>query len=156
MSTPIGIVSTTPAQTRPELVKAEPPLEIGADDRRLIFGKLNEVYIDQDRGYSNGWSDERVATDMGVARAWVAKVRDEFFGPEVNIAAGISMLSEGKELVAEAKSLWQKSYDADRMHKKHLEDLNNLSQFHKRLGEKLNSFEQKLSGFEKTLTARVA
>lgn len=60
---------------------AEPPREMQRDHRRLIFLKLEEVYLDEYQGYDRGWSDKRVADDMGVPRAWVEKIREENFGP---------------------------------------------------------------------------
>lgn len=69
--------SPPPAPARPV---AEPPREMSRDERRLIFGKLNEVFLDETRGYEGGWSDKRVAEDLGVPRAWVAAVRTENFG----------------------------------------------------------------------------
>lgn len=60
----------------------KPPREMGRDDRRLIFAKLEEVYIDEKTGYSTGWNDEAVAKDMAVPRAWVALIREENFGPQ--------------------------------------------------------------------------
>jgi hypothetical protein len=53
------------------------------EDRRIIFEKLNEVYVDEKTGYGNGWTDEKVATNLGVPRAWVKQIRDENFGDEV-------------------------------------------------------------------------
>lgn len=64
-------------------VKIEPdkPVEMGRDDRRIIFAKLDEVYLSADQGYSKGWTDKRIAEDLGVPRAWVEGVREEMFGP---------------------------------------------------------------------------
>lgn len=58
-----------------------PPREITREHRRLVFLKLEEVYVDERTGYSAGWNDNRVAEDMGVPRAWVELVREENFGP---------------------------------------------------------------------------
>lgn len=74
----------SPAST-PDKVKAEPPREMTRDERRIINAKLDEVYVDEAHGYSIGWNDDRVAADLGIARAWVAKMRDENFGPDHNI-----------------------------------------------------------------------
>ncbi|OAS26334.1 hypothetical protein [Methylobacterium platani] len=63
---------------------AEPLREMSRDDRRVIFAKLDDVYVDEKTGYSAGWTDDKVATDLGVPRAWVATIRDENFGPGVN------------------------------------------------------------------------
>lgn len=58
----------------------EPPRQMGIEDRRIIFAKLNDVYLDQTQGYSADWSDRRVAADLGVPRIWVEAIRDENFG----------------------------------------------------------------------------
>lgn len=57
------------------------PRQMGRDDRRVIFEKLNEVYLDEKRGYETPWTDETVAKDLGTPRAWVQQVREEMFGP---------------------------------------------------------------------------
>lgn len=62
--------------------KAEPPRAASVDERRIINDKLGDVYAD--KGYTAGWSDERVAKDLGVPRAWVAQVREMLFGPDIN------------------------------------------------------------------------
>jgi hypothetical protein len=65
----------------PDMLKPEPPRAMGREDRRIIFDKLNGVYLDERRGYDAGWSDHKVSTDLGVPRAWVEQVREEMFGP---------------------------------------------------------------------------
>lgn len=60
---------------------AAPPPPMTREDRRVIFEKLNEVYVDEKTGYDRGWSDKRIAEDLGTKRAWVQQVRDEMFGP---------------------------------------------------------------------------
>jgi hypothetical protein len=64
---------------------APPPASrpMSREDRRVIFEKLNEVYVDDRAGYTKGWTDEKVATDLGVPRAWVKQIRDENFGDEI-------------------------------------------------------------------------
>ena len=66
-------------------IKAEQPRTMSRDDRRIIFSKLEAVYLDEKRGYDEAWTDERVSKDLGVPRAWVATVRDENFGPVVTV-----------------------------------------------------------------------
>lgn len=51
------------------------------EEKRIVYSKLNEVYADEKQGYTEGWSDYRVATDLGVPRVWVEQVREEMFGP---------------------------------------------------------------------------
>jgi len=74
----LAIVKQEPPMAAP---KAEPPREMTRDDRRLIFAKLEETYLDEATGYAPGWSDAKLADDLGVARAWVERIRDENFGP---------------------------------------------------------------------------
>lgn len=61
--------------------KADTPRAMTYDERRLIFAKLNEVYIDDKRGYDVAWSDERVAKDLGIPRSYVKEIREQNFGP---------------------------------------------------------------------------
>jgi hypothetical protein len=67
------------------------------EDKHIVFAKLSEVYIDDKVGYGRGWTDEKVATDLGVPRAWVRLIREEFFGDEVGN-------EEIREQVAEAQA----------------------------------------------------
>ena len=85
-------------------VSEEPPRVMQREDRRIIFQKLNEVYLDEKRGYVEGWSDLRVSEDLGIPRAWVAQVRDENFGP---VAANpeITEFKKGVEELREMKSM---------------------------------------------------
>ena len=55
-------------------------------DRRLINAKLNDVYVDEERGYRDDWSDQKVAEDLGASVLWVAAIREENFGPDINEA----------------------------------------------------------------------
>lgn len=66
----------------PPVLEVEPPVEMSREDGRIIFAKLNDVYIDERVGYGPGWSDKRVAADLSVPLAWVRKVRVEHFGDE--------------------------------------------------------------------------
>ncbi|WP_050783427.1 hypothetical protein [Methylobacterium nodulans] len=92
---------TLPAQPA---ARGEPPREMGRDDRRLIFAKLNDVYVDEVAGYAMGWTDGRVATDLGVPCAWVTAIRAEMFGPGVS-AEMTQFLGEAKALRAELDQL---------------------------------------------------
>ena len=66
-------------------MKADAPRTMSRDDRRIIFGKLETCWSDEKKTYDQGWTDERVAKDLGVPRAWVSTVRDENFGPVANV-----------------------------------------------------------------------
>ena len=77
------VLSIAPVPTIP---RADPPPVMTKEDRRIIFAKIDEHYIDETTGYSAGWSDERVALDLNVPRAWVSEIREQNFGPAVNPA----------------------------------------------------------------------
>lgn len=55
---------------------------MGRQDKQIIFAKLMEAYPNVDKGYVAGWSDQKVADDLGVPVEWVASVREADFGPE--------------------------------------------------------------------------
>lgn len=61
---------------------AEPERQPTRDERRIIFAKLDQVYLDETRGYSPGWSDIKTAQDLGVPMKWVSAIREENFGIE--------------------------------------------------------------------------
>jgi hypothetical protein len=61
--------------------KPQPSRQLTKEDRRIIFSKLNEVYVDESTGYSETWSDANVAANLGVPNEWVKHIREENFGP---------------------------------------------------------------------------
>ena len=86
---------------------------LGREDRRIIFEKLNEVYVSDKVGYGDGWTDEKVASDLGVPRAWVKLIRDENFGDEMandeiknKVAEATQALAEIKVLTSNAEAIW--------------------------------------------------
>ena len=69
----------------------------GHQGRRLTQ-ESQDVYLDERRGYDDGWSDKRVATDLGIPLAWVTRLRAENFGPK-------NYNSEAEAVVASAKAV---------------------------------------------------
>ncbi len=51
------------------------------DDKRLIYGELDTLYLDSKQGYKPGASDAGIAESLGVPVIWVRSVREEMFGP---------------------------------------------------------------------------
>lgn len=80
-----------------------PPRTMGRDDRRIIFEKLNDTYVDEKTGYDSGWSDHRVASDLGVPRKWVENVREEMFGSVGTNAEMTEFLAKCETDIVEAK-----------------------------------------------------
>ena len=79
------------------------------DDRRLIFAKLEEVYVSETVGYAPGWTDEKVSTDLGTPRAWVETIRDESFRPLKDNAETRKLLSEVESLETQVKAIEAKA-----------------------------------------------
>jgi ElaB/YqjD/DUF883 family membrane-anchored ribosome-binding protein len=90
--------------------KTEPANDIDAppqmtrDDRRIIFQKLNEVYLSEAEGYSSPWTDQAVAKDIGCPLAWVQQLRDENFGPARDNAEIRALLEKAEKFLAGAQS----------------------------------------------------
>ena len=48
---------------------------------RMVMVALNEAYDDSSNCYEQGWSDQRIADDVEMSVEFVARIREEFFGP---------------------------------------------------------------------------
>lgn len=95
-----------PAAPAPSIAPtAEPPETMTREDRRIIFEKLNEVYGSENSGYSGEWTDKKVGEDLGTPRAWVAKVREEMFGPEGGNAVIVQQIEEARKVIADGRKL---------------------------------------------------
>ncbi len=84
-------------------VRAEPPRLPSIDDRRIINIKLTECYADG--GYVSPWTDQRVADDLNVPRAWVSEVREFSFGPEGSNPLFDEFLSAQAGFAADCRAL---------------------------------------------------
>lgn len=93
---------TMPTPT-PATAAAE-PRSMTRDERRIIHAALQDVYID-DVGYTVGSTDISVATSLGVPVAWIAEVREQFFGdagsnPEIeNFTSQVKLLTGVQEIL---------------------------------------------------------
>jgi hypothetical protein len=100
-SIPTENVIATAIMSEPVEAFAPPvPMQdyIPKTDKRLIIAKLEEVYEDETRGYRKGWSDLRVAGDLGVDQEWVELIRASIFGPAFSEAdAEERLLKQGIE-----------------------------------------------------------
>ncbi|MCP3471352.1 hypothetical protein NLM33_13525 [Bradyrhizobium sp. CCGUVB1N3] len=111
------------SEEKPVVTKIEPPLQVvqenarvmTREDRRIVFEKLNEVYIDGKVGYGRGWTDEKVATDLGVPRAWVRVIREENFGDEVGNEEIRDHIMQAGKLLLDIKALRQPFDEAQRL-----------------------------------------
>lgn len=62
------------------LKKAEAPRTVSREDRKRIHEAIGLHYLDS--GYEPPWTDKLIAENLKVPQAWVAEIRDEFFGDE--------------------------------------------------------------------------
>jgi hypothetical protein len=73
------------------------------DERRIIDIKLEDVHLGGGGGYIKDWSDEKVAKDLNVPRAWVTKVREDYYGSDTNEQT--SVLADAAKLVSDIKQV---------------------------------------------------
>ena len=85
----VAAVSSTPP-------KADTPPAMEKEDRRIIFSEIDSHYLDETKGYSDGWTDARIATGLNVPLAWVREIREANFGPEI----GTSVTEDLKKMQA--------------------------------------------------------
>ena len=86
----------------------DPPRPMAFEDRRIIFEKLNEVYVDPNVGYADEWTDKRVADDLGVPLAWVTKIRAENFGPHGSNKAIDQVVAKAEAIIADCRVMSHK------------------------------------------------
>lgn len=87
------------------MTAAAEPRAMSREDRRIIFAKVDELYLDDKSGYTPPWTDNAVARDLGVPRAWVATVRDELFGPEGSNAEFDDFIAKAAPIITDLKNL---------------------------------------------------
>lgn len=74
---------TTPISSA--VAKAVAPRLPSPEDNIKVLDALDAAYDRKLRCYSGKGSDEALAAQLDVPRAWVASVRDQFFGPDTNV-----------------------------------------------------------------------
>jgi hypothetical protein len=85
-----------------EKLSVEAPRAPSFDERRLILMKLQDHYVSETVGYDRGWSDKKVAENLGVAWKWVADLRAANFGPARDN-------DDVREILAEAKAIQEET-----------------------------------------------
>lgn len=127
-----------PTNVTPIKPSAEAPTNMSKADRRVIFNKLEEVYIDENIGYSKGWDDQKVAVDLGVPRVWVEIVRDDNFGPNKSEEV-TRIFEEGQSLMEELKQVLVQADGAKQVLRTVCETLGKFEPRIQRLERELNS-----------------
>lgn len=81
------------------------PVSMTREHRRIIFEKLNEVYLNETVGYAEGHTDKTVAADLGCPEKWVAEIRAENFGDVKSNEGMIAFLAEAEKLAGRAQEV---------------------------------------------------
>jgi hypothetical protein len=76
------------------------------DEKRIIFQKIDEMYVGETVGYSGGWSDKKIAADLAVPLAWVSAIREENFGPDMDEESA-TVLADAKALLSDVRGMIQ-------------------------------------------------
>jgi hypothetical protein len=93
-----------PQNASPAPVTVE-PRALGFMDRRIILAKLQEVYVDEKAGYAAGWTDTKVAADLGVPAEWVSTLRQENFGDAGDNSEIRNHIEQIQEIERECRAL---------------------------------------------------
>jgi hypothetical protein len=85
----------------------QPPADraMTREDKRVIYATIEQHYLSEQQGYERDWTDNRIAVDLNVPRAWVTEVRDQMFGPaghNEDILALPGLLATLDERIAQA------------------------------------------------------
>lgn len=134
----------TNAMTEPLAHHADAPKPMSPADGRIVFDKLAEVYDADHAGYVTGWTDQKVATDLGCPRAWVEQVRKSFYGPEGGNPEINAAVTEAKGFLTDARALADKFSSA----KNRLAELITEAQ---KLNSRGELIERRLASVEKAL-----
>jgi hypothetical protein len=125
----------------------EPPQQMTRDDKRVIFAKLQDVYINEVSGYSAQWTDKRVAEDLGVPLAWVSSIREENFGPDHN-GEFIEQLAYARAVVEDVKQLHR---DLEQLRMRHQGEIDALVARVKPMLVVMEKTERTIAGIEKAM-----
>lgn len=111
---PEAVMKTTATQQTPSSkvieikVAAEAPRAASREDNRRIREALDATY-DELRGcYTGNFSDDSLAAQLDVPRAWVSSVRDQFYGPNTS-AERLEAPAKLAEYESEARRLMDDS-----------------------------------------------
>ncbi|AFU88167.1 hypothetical protein CcrColossus_gp297 [Caulobacter phage CcrColossus] len=107
---------------------ADQPRQATREQNQKILEKLHEVYDTSDPTnphYVKTYTDKQVAEELHYPAAWIAAVRDQFFGPEKNEAAEV--------FIKDVKELKTKQADLKARFTKHFDDLTKMEDEMRRL-----------------------
>lgn len=80
------VLAAMTAEPEEPPMAAEPPRQPSQADNRRILDALTAHYDEDAARYRKAFSDEALAKALDMPRAWIADVRERFYGPDVNEA----------------------------------------------------------------------
>lgn len=116
-------------QAEPDNVTALVPRKATREQNRDIHDALDKHY-DADRGYLGGMRDKTLAEKLNMPVAWIAAVREQFFGPDTS--------EVDAKTTKEINAVWAKLTDLDARSQKMLEDLAAQDSERKKLTDELH------------------
>jgi hypothetical protein len=97
------------------LVHADEPRKATIAQKRLISEKLDDVYPVPDKGYINGYTDEKLAKELNMPRAWVTERRVDMYGERETPAVDFSLHSKTlSDLRSDLNALNRRNLDSER------------------------------------------
>jgi hypothetical protein len=91
----------------PAATVSEPPLPppvATIAQKRVIRDFLDTKYDDDNGRWTNDWSDEKAAKQLNMPRAWVTRIREDLYGPDISEASA-AVNEEVRALLREAEGL---------------------------------------------------
>jgi hypothetical protein len=119
-----------------------PPRQMDTDERRIIFGKIDENWAGKEEGYRTPWTDQAIARELGIPLAWVVEVRSQFFGE-------VRDNQEVREILARIESA---SFDARKL----IEDAKDHVKTAQELNKRTNALHAAISDLSKSLEGAAA
>jgi hypothetical protein len=138
-----GAKGEVPCNTSVVPLKTE-PREATPEERRIISAKLDDVYDVKAGRYIAPWTDQAVATDLGVPRAWVSHVRALLYGEEASNPEIEAVLAEARDVLDRVKESSGKVAAA-------ASQLAALKEDHAKLVTRAEMIERKIASIEKAL-----
>jgi len=131
-------------------------------DRRIVFAKLNDVYVDETTGYSADWDDAKVSADLGIPVEWVKEVRDADFGPELSKAMKEkakttieAMIGENQRLIVLLDAKIEQSQSLDGKLKEALDAMDKAIDRAEQLAKNIQTGDDKVAELIKRFDVRV-
>lgn len=111
---------------------------------RAVMGWLEEAYDEDAKRYRDGFSDQTIADETGASVQYVAKCREDYFGP-------LSMPSELEALTKALKALDDKLHESDKQARRAIQTVTDM---HSKVMQTLRAEQQAIRDKINTLVVK--